>query len=95
MIYGTILSIALAFAFSPTLAIGEQGTSSGVADAPIEVSLTAAGLLHVKLTGSMLRPSTTYKGWLLLTAEGQSNRWEVTLTTGGRGILAAGSRSER
>lgn len=67
------------------------GSGSADDDAPLQVSLTAADLLHVKLAGSMLRPSTTYKGWLFLTAGGQSNRWEVTLTTGGRGILAVES----
>jgi hypothetical protein len=64
------------------------GGSSVDGDAPLQVPLTPADLLHIKLAGSTLRPSTTYKGWLLLTAGGQSNRWEVTLTTGGRGILA-------
>jgi hypothetical protein len=57
-------------------------------DGPVQVSLAASDLLHIKLSGSRLRPSTTYKGWLFIAAGQQSNRWELTLTTGGRGVLA-------
>jgi hypothetical protein len=65
------------------------GSSSTGDEALLEVPLTAPDLLHVKLAGGALRPGTTYKGWLFLTAGGETNRWELTLTTGGRGILAA------
>lgn len=70
--------------------IGIAGAKDSAGDgAPLEVQLSASDLLHVKLTGrAPLRPATTYKGTLFLAAGGQTNRWEVTLTTGARGILA-------
>ena len=69
--------------------IGIAGAKEfAVSGAPLQVPLTGSDLLHVKITGSALRPATTYKGMLFLAAGGESNRWELTLTTGAQGILA-------
>lgn len=65
------------------------GSAGSVGDRPLSVDLSVPALVRLKLTGKeSLRPGTTYKGWLFLSAGDQSHRWEVTLTTGGRGILA-------
>ncbi|MHB8068946.1 MAG: hypothetical protein ACYDIC_13740 [Desulfobaccales bacterium] len=63
-------------------------SSSAGEDVPLKVSFNASDVLRVTLAGGAFRPGTTYKGSLFLTAGGQTNRWEITLTTGGRGILA-------
>lgn len=66
-----------------------DGAGSGAVDGkPVPVLLTAPGLIHVILTHGKFRPGATYKGYLFLAADGQMNRWELTLPTGGLGTMA-------
>lgn len=66
-----------------------DGSNAVGPDSPVKVQITAPSFIHLRITATKpLRFGTSYKGQLFLTAGGQSHRWEVTLTTGGKGILA-------
>jgi hypothetical protein len=52
------------------------------------VPLDKRGEIAVSLEFDRLRPGKTYKGQLFLTSDGLHHRWDITVTTGGRGTIA-------
>lgn len=78
----------------PTIATARirTGESNGVtaADAgdSAPVTLDKPGQFAFSLNFDRLRPGKTYKGQLFLTSSDLLHHWDVSLTTGGRGVIA-------
>jgi hypothetical protein len=67
------------------IVVSGQKTVAGTASLP----LSTPGEQQITLIGGRLRYGVTYKGTLSLTVGGQSHGWEITLTTGGQGVISA------
>jgi hypothetical protein len=66
-----------------------DGTNKAASSTPLAVALNQGSLVPITLTGGPLRPSSTYKGWLVIAAGTDQHRWEITITSGGLGTLVA------
>jgi len=69
---------------SARLRTGQSSTAGESAN----VALDKPGQVPFSLESDRLRPGKTYKGQLFLTSGDLLHHWDVTLTTGGRGIVA-------
>lgn len=78
----------------PAIATAKIRTGESDANAPAAtgetatVSLDKPGEIRFSLEFDRLRPGKTYKGQLFLTSVDLTHRWDITFTTGGRGIIA-------
>ncbi|HWM25393.1 MAG TPA: hypothetical protein VNP98_11250 [Chthoniobacterales bacterium] len=78
----------------PTIATAKIRTGTGPANTSAAAGDTAAvpldkkGEIAFSIEFDRLRPGKTYKGQLFLTSIDLHHRWDITFTTGGRGIIA-------
>jgi hypothetical protein len=68
---------------------GESNTTATTpAGDSVSVTLDKQGQITFVLDVDRLHPGKTYKGYLVLISGDLAHRWEITLITGGRGIVA-------